>query len=361
MRLTQTEIPIPTVKVSVQGSRQFEAIADLQTVVVTDDLEAPSMFALTLTCWDTEAGEFTWLDDELFTLGTAIEIQMGYDSDLKPLIAGEITGLEPEFTPGSPPTLTVRGHDLRHRLMRGHKTQSFIKMSLSEVADQVLQAAGLKSQVTPTTDKLDYILQHNQTDLEFLQAQARRIGYEVVMVDETVHFRPQQLAQNPAKQPKLSPKADRLEFSPRLSTMGQVGQVEVRGWNPKEETRERQPISGKARANQDEVSKMGGRVSGPMAVKQEFGTASYQIVTQPIATKAEADRLAKASFNQRSLNYITGEGSCAGRVDLRAGSLVEIADIGQRFSGLYYVISAVHTYVPEQSYTTQFTVRRNAT
>ncbi|MDV2996741.1 MAG: hypothetical protein N4J56_006446 [Chroococcidiopsis sp. SAG 2025] len=351
----RAKIPIPTIQVSVQGSpRQFEAIADyLETAVVTDDIEAPSMFALTLTSWDTEAGKFfDWLDNDALDLGKAIEIRLGYDSDLKPLISGEITGLEPEFTPDSQPTLTVRGHDLRHRLMRGHKTQSFTQMKLSDVARQAIKTAGLKGKVIPTTDKLDYILQHNQTDLEFLQAQARRIGYEVMMVGEVLHFRPQQFSEN--KVLTLSPKADRLEFSPRLSTMRQVRQVEVQGWNPQE----KQPIAGKASANQDKIGKMGGTTSGSMAVDKE---SIYRIVTQPIASKAEADRLAQANFDRRSLEYISGEGSCTGRVDLRAGSVVEIADIGQRFSGLYYVISAVHTYNPEQNYTTQFTVRRNAT
>ncbi len=95
MSLTNpAKIPIPAIKVSVQGNlRQFEEIADLQTAVITDDIEAPSMFALTLTSWDTEAGEFyNWLDDDLFALGTAIKIQIGYDKDLKPLIAGKLPG-----------------------------------------------------------------------------------------------------------------------------------------------------------------------------------------------------------------------------------------------------------------------------
>lgn len=357
--MSRAEIPIPVIKVQVQNSpRQFEAIAALQTAVITDDLDAPSMFALTLTSWDTEAGEFfTWLDDDTFALGTAIDIQLGYGSKLKPLISGEITGLEPEFAPDSPPTLTVRGHDLRHRLMHEHKTRSFTKMALSDIARQVINDAGLKEKVTATRDKLDYVLQHNQTDLAFLQSQARRIGYEVVMVDKILHFRPQQFDQAKAKPLTLSPKANHLEFSPRLSSLGQVKQVEIRGWNPREQTRDKQPILGKASANQDEIGKMGGTTSGPMAA---LASSRYAVVTQPVTTQAEADQLAKVEFNQRALNYISGDGTCTGQVDLRAGRVIEIADIGDRFSGLYYVVSAVHTYTPEQSYSTQFTVRRNA-
>jgi uncharacterized protein len=355
----RADMPVATIKVSVQNSpRQFEAIADLQTAIVTDDIEAPSMFELKLASWDTEAGDFTWLDEDLFDIGNAIEIHMGYGNEMKSLISGEITGLEPEFSPSSPPTLTIRGHDLRHRLMRGQKTRSFTKMKLSDVAQQVIQGLNLKNKITDTSVKLDYVLQHNQTDLEFLQTQARRIGYEVMMIDKTLHFRPQQYAQS--KVLTLSPKADQLEFSPRLSTIGQISQVRVRGWNPKEEKRQKQAITHIARANQDEGGKMGGTSSGSLTVMKEFGQASYSMVTQPIANKAEAEQLAKAYFIDQALNYITGEGTCAGRTDLRAGSVIEIVDIGRRFSGLYYVVSAVHTYVVEQGYSTQFTVRRNA-
>lgn len=347
---------VAAIQVAVENKlQQFESIAHLQTVVVTDDIEAPSMFSIALESSDIDVGDLTWFDDQLFDIGNQIEIQIGYGNKLKPLISGEITGLEPEFAPDRPPSLTVRGHDSRHRLMRGQKTRSFTQMTISRIAEQVLQEAKLKAEVTNTTVKLDYVLQHNQTDLEFLQSQANRIGYELVTIDKTLHFRPQQLVQT--KILTLSPEADRLEFSPRLSTLGQVGQVEVRGWNPREKDRKQQTIVGSAPANSNVPNKLEDQ-SGSKIVAKEFGQSSDRIVTQPIADKAQADQLAKATFNQRSLSYIQGEGSCSGRAELRAGSVIELVEIGRRFSGLYYVVSAVHTYDLEQGYSTQFVVKR---
>jgi phage protein D len=61
-----------------------------------------------------------------------------------------------------------------------------------------------------------------------------------------------------------------------------------------------------------------------------------------------------------ALGFITGEGVAIGNTDLRAGTVVKFAGLGQRFSGSYYVTSTVHTYSPSRGYRTEFSVRRNA-
>ena len=62
-----------------------------------------------------------------------------------------------------------------------------------------------------------------------------------------------------------------------------------------------------------------------------------------------------------ALAYISGEGLCIGRTDLRAGKVIKIEGLGRRFSGLYYVTATRHTYTPAAGYRTAITVKRNAT
>ena len=91
-----------------------------------------------------------------------------------------------------------------------------------------------------------------------------------------------------------------------------------------------------------------------------FGAAIELLSAHPVATQAEADQLAKARFNHLVLDLISGEGVCWGRTDLRAGKVITIDGVGQRFSGQYYVTAVVHRYLPQRGYQTHFTVRRNA-
>ena len=345
----------PNLKILIQGKPLTpEIAADLLSVSVSDDLDAPSMFELRLVTWDLVKQEMTWVDDQIFNVGNEVEIQMGYEQDIKTIIVGEITGLEPEYAEDVVPILVVRGHDLRHRLLRGRRTKSFLQMKYSDVAKQIARTRGLIAQVTDSKFQVDYILQHNQTDWEFLQERASRIGYEVVVDNKTLYFRPHENDQ--AKVLTLTYRENLQYFLPRLSTLNQVQQLEVRGWIPKD----KQEIVSKATVGK-EGGTMGGSTSGAKAVKTAFGESSYTIVNQAVSSKAEADQMALGQFQDRAIAYITGEGICQGNSDLRTGKVIEIAGVGTRFSGLYYVMSAEHDFSKNQGYQTSFTVRRNAT
>jgi phage protein D len=278
---------------------------------------------------------------------------MGYKGNLKTLISGEITGLEQEFGSGSIPTAIARGYDLRHRLLRGRKTRSFTKMTDSNIASQIAREQGLIAKVKDSKVKLDYVLQANQTDLEFLQERSRRIGYEMFVEEKNLYFQPHQ--NNSKKVLTLKWDEDIIEFSPRLSTMGQVGEVKVLSWDPKQ----KKALVGKAGVGSETTTM--GTASGPKEAKKAFGKGTYSIVSEPVSSQAEADKIAKGQYNEMALDYITGEGTCMGEPELRSGRTIEITGVGKRFSGEYYVTAATHTYSHDLGYRTEFTVRRNAT
>ncbi|MBD2438757.1 phage late control D family protein [Nostoc sp. FACHB-110] len=345
----------PRLQILVQGKPlKAEIEADLISALVSEDLEAPSMFELQLVTWDIVKQQITWVDDNIFDIGNEVEIKMGYEKDIQTVILGEITGLEPEYTLDELPILVVRGHDFRHRLLRGRHTKSFLKVKDSEVVNQIARTNGLTAKITDSKVILDYILQHNQTDWEFLNERAKRIGYEITIDKKNLYFRPYQNTQD--KLLTLTYPEKIQEFIPRLSTMNQVQKVEVRGWIPKD----KKEVIGKASVGQ-EGGTMGGSTSGAKAVKKTFGESSQTIVIQPVLSKEEADSIALGQFQNMVLAYITGEGICQGNPELRAGKVIEISGVGKRFGGLYYLNSVEHFYIQNQGYKTSFTVRRNAT
>ncbi|HEY7546662.1 MAG TPA: contractile injection system protein, VgrG/Pvc8 family, partial [Blastocatellia bacterium] len=303
---------------------------------------------------DAQDEETPWVDDEsLFALGNTVEIKMGYRDNLESLMIGEITSLEPEFISTRLPGLIVRGYDRRHRLLRGRKTRTFLQQKDSDIAAQIASEAGLTAQTEDSQVVHEYLLQANQSDLDFLRERARRIRYEVIVEDKTLIFRPTANAESETL--TLTMDDDLLEFRPRLSSYGQVSEVTARSWNPKD----KKELIGQAKAG-DEVSKMGGQASGAEIAESAFGAAVELITERPAAAQAEADEQAKSRFNELLLNLVTGEGVSRGRTDLRSGKVIKIEGVGKRFSGQYYVSSAIHRYSPRFGYQTHFTVRRNA-
>ncbi len=331
-----------------------DAEAHVVGVVVDDDVNLPAMFTLELSGSNVQEDKMLWVERDFFTIGNVLEVKMGYGNDLETLITGEITGLEPEFAFNRLPSLIVRGYDRRHRLHRGRKTRTFVQQKDSDIAAQIAGEVKLTAQVQDSRVTHDYVLQANQTDMEFLQERARRIQYEVVVQDTTLFFRPVGNAESEIL--TLTMAGDLLEFYPRLSSVRQVSEVTVRGWNPKD----KKEIVGTAKIG-DEESSMAGQNIGAALSESAFKLATVGMVSdRPIMTQAEADQFAKARFNNMILALIDGEGVCFGRTDLRAGKVIKINGIGKRFSGQYYVTKALHRYSAQQGYYTHFSVRRNA-
>jgi len=341
-----------TVGVKVAGVELRASVyADLLSVSVQDEVDAASMFVLKLLTWDPDALAISWADGDLFKLGAEVEIQMGYVNALRTVMFGEITGLELDVVAGEPATLTVRGYDKSHRMARDQKTRVFTRMKDSAIASQIASSYGLTPDVVNTVVTFDYVMQNNQSDLELLEERAARINYEVVVDGKTLHFRPQE--DSTRTQITLSLTEDVIELHPRLTAGGQVGRVEVRGWDPETKA----AIVGSASTGQE--TRMGA-TTGPKMADDAFGVATVIKVDQPVFSKAEADQIALGMLKSMARSFITGEGTCFGDTRLESGKMVKIEGLGKRFSGVYDLVSVTHTYAPTRGYRSAISVKRNA-
>lgn len=342
---------LPDIRIRINGvDLQGLVNQDIVAVTIQEDLDATSMFSIDLYNWNPQLQQATWSDDKRFLPGGEVEISLGYVDSLLKVMTGEVTSLEPSFQADEIPRLTVRGHDHRHRMLRGKKTRSYNRMKDSAIASQVAHASGLRPKVTDSRVTHEYVLQHNQTDLAFLQERARRIGYEIYVRDKVLYFQPPGLTGQPVTTLRLS--QDIVDFFPRLTTMSQASEVRVQGWDQKG----KQTISGSATS----VTASMGRASGPLATRRAFGKSSVPLVRSSVTIKAEADQMAGGQLEEMAAHYIRGEVLCEGRPELHAGQVVKIEEAGKVFSGPYYVTAVTHTVDQARGYQTRLNVRRNA-
>jgi len=340
---------IPDVDIKVDG-RSLPG-QDVRSLTVLEDLDAPSMFSLLMYNWDDERQQVSWSDSSWLAIGGQVDIALGYVDDLHPVLTAEITSLEPAFTADEPPMLTVHGYDYRHRLARGRKTRTFRSMKNSQIVMQLARDAGLAVRATDTQAVLPHVFQCNQSDWDFLQERASLSGCQAYVRGKTLHFEPAQHAGAPAV--TLSVGQDITEFTPRMSALGQLDEVTVRGWDMKRKA----AIVGSARAGGPQ---MGGKASGSAAASRPFRRASAAGLGLPVGSTAEADRAAAGAFVEMALSYIQGDVVCPGLPQLRAGTVVAVEGAGRTFSGRYYVASVTHTVSPEQGYRTTLAVQRSS-
>ena len=367
LRANRKQPLVPSFELELNGTVLGKDVAGwIVNVTVEDELDLPGMFEFALASRESERGTFPWTDDTRFQLGMTVQVGFGYGSKAETLLTGEVTELEPRFSSSGPPTLTVRGYDRRHRLNTVRRTRSFVDQTDSDIVKRIGEEAGLTVHETNSKVVHPYVLQAGRTDLDFLIERARRIQFELVMLDGELFFRP--VANAAEEVLTLSFKDDLLEFEPRLS-LTPATQLQILGWDAKA----KQPIDAVAKLPRNDAAnstadpaedKTEGKArrtrSGVTSSSQVIGSRIESSVSMPVASHAEADQLAQAHFDAMTLDFIRGDGRCRGCTGVRAGTVIRIDGAGKRFSGLYYVTSAQHSYTRRDGYVTQFQVRRNA-
>lgn len=324
-----------------------EIFASIYGITLEDELNLPAVFTIRFNTNDFINGAWIGVDLETFNIGDEVKVSMGIDS-LVDMMTGEITAID--FTFGNNCFMEIRGYDRLHRLRFGTMRRSFKDVKDSDIASTIASEVSLSPDVEETSTIHPYIFQNNQSNYEFLLERANRIGYEMLVNDRDFIFRKSQ--ENISSEITLVYGKDFWDFFAQIKTLTEGSEVEVRGWNVTGKEEITSTASGGS-----ENTKMGGSESGYEISENAFSASSVSIIDDMIIDASDAENIAKAKYNTILKEFLTGEGVCMGNPAIRAGKTIELTGIGQKLSGIYYVVSTVHS-IEEGTYTTTFRVRR---
>lgn len=357
-------VPYFEVKIGEQPLKR-DVIRDITTVTYKDNLAEIDSFEITISNWDAEKRDFKYSDGDLFLPGKKVELWMGYygKDRLRLMLTGEITSLRPTFPSGGNPTLAISGLNLLHRLRQKQESHAYINKTDSQIAKEVAQRINIRIITEPTAEareeRYPYVLQQNQYDIIFMMERARRMGYDLFVIEQgsngtaqssMLYFGPSVDVKKTTYELKYG--LSLVEFSPTLTTANQVGEVTVRAWDR---------VKGELieeKATRSELSTNGvGQEGNQQAIEQSFNQRQEIVANRPVSSKAEAKRLALETLENISKDMVKATSSTVGVPDLRAGGIVMISGVGKRFSGRYFVTSTTHT-IGDSGYSTQFECRR---
>ncbi len=323
----------------------------IREIVVDTSLHLPDMFTIQL-----NDPTLDWIDSPLLDVGNPVEISGETGEEERTvkalLMKGEITAIEPELNAENWMGATVisRGYDKSHRLHRGKKTRVFVQMSDSDIVAKIGQECGLAVEVEKTNTTYDHVFQDYQTDMEFVQDRARRVGYFAYVENDKLHF---------CSKPSTSGEPEPLEwgqnllsFQARFTTAEQIAEVEVLGWD----ANAKQAIIGKSKTPRGTPT-VDSKNHGGNVANTAFSMSNVEGVVNnhPVWTQKEAEELAQAVLDEKCHAFFHGEGTCRGNPKIRAGVEVKLKGIGKRFSGRYRITRAVHRY-DLSGYATQFEI-----
>lgn len=375
---------VPAFAVKLRGRElEDDVVNDILQVSYRDNIKEIDSFEITINNWDADKRDFKYIDQDLFDPGKELELSMGYHGqDLQLMITGQITSLRPSFPSAGQPTLAISGLNLIHKFRRQEETWAYTDKKDSQIAREVGDRLKIKVNTDDAAEaaetKYDYVFQDNQYDIVFLMERARRVGYDLWVSEKTeggktvseLNFGPSnnikaathQLSfakyrispgqSGPNRKAAIAKLFPLIDFKPELSTAQQVSEVTVKGWNPKT----KKPIS--QTAKRDEIKTKGvGSKGGQADIEKSFSERKEIITDKPVSTDAEAKKLALASLDMIAKEMVKGNGATIGIPDLRAGGVVEMDGMGDRFSGRYFLTATTHA-IGDGGYTTNFECRR---
>ena len=143
------------------------------------------------------------------------------------LFKGEIVTVEPDFQAGGV-AMVVRAYDRSHRMMRSRKQRTFLNQTISDIVKKVGSDSGISISADSSGGPLDFVLQHNETDWDFVWRLAKRIGFELTVDDTRGEFKKPSPG---AAAVELNYPDDLHTFRPRITAVQQVEKVNVRGFD----------------------------------------------------------------------------------------------------------------------------------
>lgn len=340
---------VPEYKVKVDGGElSKEDTLMLQVVRVDLRRQAPASLEIQ---FNNQEGSYDSKDQ--FGPGKTVSVEIGYTAGQKPmsLFEGETLGTSVKLAENGPRLFVMRAFDNLHRMTRGRKTKTYLEQKFSDIVAEVCGGHGLSPDSDDTKFKRDYVIQHNQTDLDFIRGIAGWLDYDLHIRHGgegkgKLRFKKPEVQGSPEitavyESPNTSSDSELFlrKFDARQSLSRVVSEVVVRGWNPGD----KKEIVGRATSS-DVYGQMGGGDSGASAVASAWGETERQIVDYKVFTQEEADEIAKTKINEYARAFLRADMEIQGDARLHPGMVFAVKNVGDKLDGNYFIEQATHTF-----------------
>jgi phage protein D len=313
------------------------------SVTYDGSLDTADMFKVVISNTD---NQFT--DSPLFSPGQDVEVYLGYGAELTPMMLGEITTIEPDFPENGPPVITISGYDKSYRMRHNQSVPRQFRFMTDSLMVAEIAAENLLIPVVDPSPWYHNSLTQTGTDFAFIKQLAANNLFDAYVYWDQLHF-----------EFPIQTQAYVLEwgqslrsFSPRLSTATMSGLQVIRGYNEELATAVIGVATGALLDLDDIVNRL-----GPATLDMLASLGRRWIHSQKITSPIDALALGKALLQDLLNGLYEGTGSCIGIPALRAGSFIQVAGVGDRFSGSYRLRKVKHT-IDENGYLTEFDITK---
>lgn len=285
---------------------------------------------------DMPEGTFEIGDADTFAPGATVAISAGYGDEKAQLFTGVVVRHGMRIDGQNESRLTIECRDLAVKMTVGRANANFVDTTDSGVMTTLIGAHGLSANVDATTEQYGELVQFYSSDWDFLLARADFSGMLVDVEDGTVNVRVPTVSGNPVF--GVTWGKDLYEFDADIDARLQYASVQATAWDPATQA----IVQGEA-ANPQAFNLQGNLAGSKLA--QVIGLPVWQMQTATTQAAQMLGGWAKAVQMRAALARIRGHLRCQGTALAKPGVLVQVSNVGQRFSGAVYVTAVEHALV----------------
>ncbi|MBN1206802.1 MAG: phage baseplate assembly protein V [Myxococcaceae bacterium] len=271
--------------------------------------------------------------------GTPLRVSTAAQAE--PLFTGEVTAVEYAHVTGGPREVRVRGYDLLHRLRKRQPVRAHVQVTLADVARELVAALGLSVEASAPGPLWRQLMQHGQSDLDFLAELADRCGVYLVLRDGALRLLTLEGEGEPV--PLLLGES-LLEATVEVNGDPACRVVSADGWDP---LRVRHHS---ARASQ---ARQGRRVEAEAPPALLGSPGERALVNELAEGDAHTEAAAQAELDHRSAREVVLTALAEGNARLRPGARVEVRGITPAVSGRYVLTSVNHVLDTQRGFVSE--------
>ncbi|AKJ07346.1 phage baseplate assembly protein V [Archangium gephyra] len=315
---------LPELRVEVDGVPMApEELRALESVRVQQHLSLPAQCELTFT--DPRGA----LATRGLPPGTALRISVA--ARREPLFVGEVTAVEYVHGASGTRQVRVRSYDLLHRLRKRQPVRVHAQVTPRDLARELVSDLGLSVEASEPGPLSHHLIQHGQSDLEFLVEQTERCGLWLVLAEGVLRVLSLDGHGDPVP---LVMGESLLEASVEVNGDPACRSVSSAGWNA---------LQGQVYTASPSGGRVGRRVEASVPPERVGGSGERALVNENAEDTAHAEALARAELDHRLAREVVLTGVAEGDPRLRPGTRVDVRGVVPVVAGQYVLTSVTHT------------------
>jgi Rhs element Vgr protein len=276
--------------------------------------------------------------------GAEITINAGYGQTGETIFEGVVVKHSIKITGDNYARLVIECRDKAVGMTIGRKNANYVDSKDSDIITTLIgNHSDLSADVDATTTSHNELVQYYCTDWDYLLSRAEVNGLLVIVDDGTVAVKAPQTSSSPDL--AVTYGEDLMEFHGDIDARTQLSAVKGTSWDMKSQA----VVEGKE-AGPQTLNEQGDLDSATLA--GVVGPGSFRLQTAATVEKTVLDAWADSQQLKAGLARIRGSMKFQGSAKAKAGKLIEVKGVGNRFSGNAFV-SAVNHYISDGNWTTE--------